>query len=357
MNLDKYQDAAVHTDAPYVLVAASAGAGKTRVIIERIKFLLANGYEASNIYAITYTNAAAEEMRSRIDKEARCFIGTIHGLANRILLQNGIDTNWMIQSENYDMLFEQFYDKKDDIILPKVDYLLIDEFQDICDNEYDFIFNILKPNEFMAVGDSAQAIYSFKGSNFTHFMDMVKNPNIKVFELNNCYRCGYDIIDFAEVFLYSVNDIYKIPSYCASNKLGNVIKEDFSIDNIINEIEFSTYDYKDIFILVRSNREIDEIIKVLESEAIPCDTFKKSDLDSGALNELLKKDSVKVLTAHSAKGLEAKKVIVVAFKLYNNEERRLAYVAATRASDELIWLTTKNRNNRGRRKEIKMIEW
>jgi superfamily I DNA/RNA helicase len=357
MKLDTYQEAAVHTDYPYVLVAASAGSGKTRIITERIKFLLANGYEASNIYAITYTNAAAEEMRSRIDKDTRCYIGTIHGLANRILLQNGINTDWFLQTENYDMLFEQFYDRKDDIILPQVDYLLIDEFQDICDNEYDFIFNILRPSEYMAVGDSAQAIYSFKGSNFAHFMDMVKNPNIKVYELSNCYRCGYEIIDFAETFLYSVDDIYKIPSYCANKKMGNVVKDTFSIDNLINEIEFSPYEYKDIFVLVRSNKEIDELTTILESTGISSDTFKKSDLDSGSLNELLQKNSVKILTAHSAKGLEAKKVIVCAFKLWNNEEKRLAYVAATRASDELVWLNTKPKNKRGRAKKIEMIEW
>lgn len=356
MKLDKYQEAAVHTDEPFVLVASGPGSGKTRIVTERIKFLLANGYESSNIYAITYTNAAAEEMRSRIGKEAHCFIGTIHGLANRILLQNGIDTNWMIQTENFDLLFEQFYDKKDDIILPQIDYLLIDEFQDICDNEYDFIFNILKPNEFMAVGDACQAIYAFKGSNFTYFMEMVENPKVKVFELNNCYRCGYDIIDFAETFLYSVNDVYKIPTYCATNKMGTVVKENFTLDNLISEIEFSNYDYKDIFVLVRSNKEIQELKTVLENEGIPCDTFKKSDLDSGSLNELLLKDSVKILTAHSAKGLEAKKVIVVAFRLYNNEERRLAYVAATRASDELIWLSTKKKP-RGRQKKIEMIQW
>ena len=356
MKLDKYQEAAVHTDEPYVLVASAAGSGKTRVITERLKFLLANGYEASNIYAITYTNAAAEEMRSRISKEARCFIGTIHGLANRILLQNGIDTNWLLQSENYDMLFELFYDRKDDITLPQIDYLLIDEFQDICDNEYDFVFNILKPREYMVCGDACQSVYSFKGSNYEYFMNMVKDPNVKVFELNNCYRCGYEIIDFAETFLFNVNDIYKIPSYCATGTMGNVTKETFTIDNLINEIEYSNYNYKDIFILVRSNKEVQEFTRILENEGYPCDTFKKSDLDSGSLNELLNKNSIKVLTVHSAKGLEAKKVIVVAFKLWNNEERRLAYVAATRASEELIWLTTKKKQY-GRKKKIEMIQW
>ena len=356
IQLDEQQLAAAQTDKPYVIVASGAGSGKTRVITERIKFLLENGYEAENIYAITYTNAAAEEMRNRIDKGTRCFIGTIHSLANRILLQNGIDTNWMIETENYDLLFEKVENELDNLTLPKIDYLLIDEFQDICDNEYEFIFHTLQPSEFFAVGDACQSIYSFKGSNYQHFMSLIKNPEVTVFELNNCYRCGYEIIDFAEVFLYPVDDVYKVPTYCASNKMGNVVREEFSLENLINEIEYANYDYKDIFILVRSNQEIQEIKNFLEGENIPCDTFKKSDLNNDTLGDLLLKNSVKILTAHSAKGLEAKKVIVIAFKLYNNEERRLAYVAATRASEELVWLTTKKKAY-GRRKKIEMIQW
>ena len=90
--LDREQKAAVETKASKVLVAASAGSGKTRVITERLKYLLAQGEDPRNIYAITYTNNAAQEMKSRIGNSA-VFIGTIHGLANYILLTNGYDTS------------------------------------------------------------------------------------------------------------------------------------------------------------------------------------------------------------------------------------------------------------------------
>lgn len=46
---------------------------------------------------------------------------------------------------------------------------------------------------------------------------------------------------------------------------------------------------------------------------------------------------VKVLTHHSSKGLENKNVIVVGTRLYNMEERKIAYVAATRAENALYW--------------------
>jgi superfamily I DNA/RNA helicase len=341
INLDEQQKKVVYTDVPKAIVAAGSGCGKTRCIIERIKFLLSNGYEAKNIYAITYTNAAAEEMKSRINNSADCFIGTIHSLANRILIQNGVDTNWMIQSENFDLLFEEFKKREGTVIFPQIDYLLIDEFQDICDNEYEFIFDTLRPSEYMVVGDSCQSIFGFKGSNFQYFMDLIDNPSITTFELNNNYRCGADIIDFAETFLWPIEDMYKVQSVCKSNLLGTVVKEEFSIDNLLYEL--TNYDYKDIFILTRSNKEIEEIKMILDKENIPNDTFKKSDLDLGSMQEILKKNSVKILTVHSAKGLEAKKVIVLGMKLWNNEERRIAYVAATRAQEELIWLTTKKK--------------
>lgn len=343
VQLDAQQKQVVETDFPCTIVAAQAGSGKTRCIIERIKFLLSNGYKAKNIYAITYTNAAAEEMRNRINNNADVFIGTIHSLANRILIQNGIDTKWILETENFDMLFEEFKKRKEDIIFPEIDYLLVDEFQDICDNEYLFIFEILNPREFMVVGDSCQSIFSFKGSNFFYFMDMIDNPNIHTFELNNCYRCGMDIIDFAETFLCSVDDVYKIPVFCKSGIFGTVNYANFSIDGLLEEIENSGYEYKDIFILTRTNREIEEIKYILDKYEIPNDTFKKSDLDLGGLNEILLKNSIKILTVHSAKGLEAKKVIVIGVKPWNNEEKRIAYVAATRAIESLVWLTEKKK--------------
>lgn len=100
MELNTQQTLAVQTDANKVLVAAGAGSGKTRVIMERIKFLLEQGVEGRKIYAITFTNAAAAEMRERLDESAQdVFIGTIHSLANRILIMNGIDTSSQIEKD------------------------------------------------------------------------------------------------------------------------------------------------------------------------------------------------------------------------------------------------------------------
>ena len=182
MELNKEQQLAVQTDAPKVLVASAAGSGKTRCMTDRIKFLLEQGVEARKIYAITFTNAAAAEMKERLDENAQdVFIGTIHSLANRILIMNGIDTSSQIENENFDWLLEQIYKKQ--VEVPVIDHLLVDEFQDICKNEYLFITKDLKAKNWFFVGDAQQAIYSFKGANHEYFMGLTIDPRVKVFKL------------------------------------------------------------------------------------------------------------------------------------------------------------------------------
>ena len=98
MTLTNEQRAAVTTNHDKVVIVASAACGKTRIITERVRFLLENGVTPSKIVVITFTNAAADEMRKRIGSMGDdCFIGTIHSYANRLLLKKGVDTGRLIQ--------------------------------------------------------------------------------------------------------------------------------------------------------------------------------------------------------------------------------------------------------------------
>ena len=80
----------MHKDGP-IMIVAGAGSGKTKVLTTRIAHLLAQGVDAFNILALTFTNKAAKEMKERVEKilgngEARnLYIGTFHSVFARIL--------------------------------------------------------------------------------------------------------------------------------------------------------------------------------------------------------------------------------------------------------------------------------
>src|ERR1700748_2338009 len=84
------REAVLHMDGP-IMIVAGAGSGKTKVLTTRIAHLMAQGVDAFNILALTFTNKAAKEMKERIERtlgnsNARnLYIGTFHSVFARIL--------------------------------------------------------------------------------------------------------------------------------------------------------------------------------------------------------------------------------------------------------------------------------
>ncbi|VAW25331.1 ATP-dependent DNA helicase UvrD/PcrA, partial [hydrothermal vent metagenome] len=94
-NLNESQrEAVLHKDGPMIIIAG-AGSGKTRVLTYRIANLMHNNIDAFNILALTFTNKAAREMKSRIanvvgGSEAKnLWMGTFHSVFARILRSEG----------------------------------------------------------------------------------------------------------------------------------------------------------------------------------------------------------------------------------------------------------------------------
>ena len=90
-DLNDAQRQAVTAAPEHMLVLAGAGSGKTRVLVHRIAWLSqVEDISPYNIFAVTFTNKAAAEMRERVEKlqanpVAGMWVGTFHGLAHRLL--------------------------------------------------------------------------------------------------------------------------------------------------------------------------------------------------------------------------------------------------------------------------------
>ncbi|HCB67480.1 MAG TPA: ATP-dependent DNA helicase PcrA, partial [Acholeplasmataceae bacterium] len=67
MILNEEQKKVVYSNERFLFLLAGAGSGKTRVIVERIKYLIENGVEPSQILAITFTRKASFEMKDRVN--------------------------------------------------------------------------------------------------------------------------------------------------------------------------------------------------------------------------------------------------------------------------------------------------
>jgi DNA helicase-2/ATP-dependent DNA helicase PcrA len=425
MLLDGVQKEIVESNEKNIIVVAGAGSGKTRVLTERVKYLIEKGVEPCNIVVITFTNMAADEMRERlVDAQGigDAFVGTIHAFANKLMKNS--DEVYEIYSDVKENQFAQFICKKyckhltydrfleykdikykadlgiiseeafNDFLLPsenadltamfaepdedfprtipsmcrneniitfdellkkatayfkslgaEVEHVLVDELQDIGYLEYSFIKGLNAQNYFY-VGDDWQSIYKFKGGDVKIFLNLINNDDWKTYYLETNYRCKQEILDKAGIVINQVDatSLIKKNVIAFSKDNGEVIIDSkYKLKEYLMGIP--SEEYRDYFLLVRTNKQLYEMLMTLEELNIPASFFKKGEISLAEMRAELERNSIKLLTVHTAKGLESKNVILYGYfplkqpyYLKNDDERKVMYVGMTRAMDKLIIL-------------------
>lgn len=431
MKLDQQQHNAVHADENKVIVVAGAGSGKTRVLVERIRWIVTCGANPNSIVAITYTNMAAQEMRERLQDipgVGDMFIGTIHSFANRILRNSGkqyeiynqdwenkfmqhlcrkyakhltfdrflqwrdieskismgyLDEDVMgemfsraelfevstllkrrniprnedhymqsvhtLAKRNNVITFDELLDLASDYFSSSgakgVEHLLVDELQDIGYLEYKFIEALGAENSFY-VGDDWQAIYAFKGGNVKIFRSLVRpDSEFRRIDLTNNYRSAPAVLGIAEMIIQQCDDIIQKEVNCVNKsdrgqyQVTSKFRLEYLLEKILKEVGTGKCNLNDWFLLVRTNRDLVQISERLAEMEIPFDSFKKSDMSFEEMQDTMQRNTLKLLTVHMAKGLEADNVILYGnfpvqaptWQDVNKDERRVMYVGITRA--------------------------
>ena len=236
----------------------------------------------------------------------------------------------------------------------KYEYILVDEFQDVNNLQVELIKLLLTDKtQLFCVGDDWQSIYGFRGSNVGYIVEFEKHfPSSKVIKLNLNYRSTQNIVGASnEVIKHNKFKIEKeiLSSKISEHKIvifaGNT--EDENIQFCLNKVQELLEDgltNDDILFLYRRSKMYSPYFYRFRDENI----------------------RIQSKTIHASKGLEAKVVFILGLTdgsggfpdiwmedrifqvikkanhdLLVEEERRLFYVAITRAKDKLFLITEK----------------
>ncbi|MFT4240731.1 MAG: RecQ family ATP-dependent DNA helicase [Acidovorax sp.] len=209
------------------LVLAGPGAGKTRVIVHRIAWLLRECMvQPEEIMVLTYNRSAAAEIRARLwslvgQDAAGVAVQTLHSLAMRltgtsyaVALERGesIDFSAVIRQATACLQKAAPSGGEDDEtslarerLLAGLRFLLVDEYQDINGEHYALISALAGRSlqaehdrlSLMAVGDDDQNIYAFDGADVRYIRQFEADYQAQRFNLLENYRSTAHIIDCA----------------------------------------------------------------------------------------------------------------------------------------------------------------
>lgn len=235
--------------------------------------------------------------------------------------------------------------------VPKIEYLFVDEFQDVGVFEFRFL-NALNAKNVFVVGDDFQSIFSFKGADFEYFKSLTERSDYTTYKLENNYRSVKKIVDEGNSIIENISDV--IPKKCVSKVKAiappTIIHCKGGISRVMDYAKFiDSRDYSKWFILTRSNSDAVKASRACYREGIPAMIFKKGAMDLRQMQQSMQENSIKILTIHTAKGLENDNIILwgefptndeiggyYGTKEHPTEECRIYYVGVTRARKNLV---------------------
>jgi hypothetical protein len=378
-------------------VIACAGSGKTTTILCRIKFLVDSGVKPWQILLTTFNVDAAENMKSKMQElfgfKTNIYVGTIDALACRFYNSYFKRPDFIGVTEYCTELLKFLIADSDKAkkLKSRFQYVFFDEFQDCNDVQFDIIKEFAKISRVTVIGDDAQNIYQWRGSNmdfilnFENYVENIVNTGIdtenpkklqcKIMTLKKNFRSTPEIIDLANASIKNNTD--QIPKDMISvnrsyERLPKVYKYEneeeqslYTLAYIIRYVQ-NKIPQEQIAVLARNNYSLKYIEETIEKHNIKVNTLTEKVRISTNIDQIqnidiepiinyvalinddtkdtkpkIMKNHITLTTIHKAKGLEWDVVFVLSCNddkfpsettsVKLQEDRRLFYVAATRA--------------------------
>ena len=350
--LNPAQQAAVEAEEPAVAVVAGPGTGKTKTLVARIAHLIERrGVKPDEITAVTFTNQAAAEMRERLEQRLggkRAVRGMTIGTFHAICLHLLGDVRLIVQSEAMtiagdvlrdagakgsargllqavsrvkngaspaeagldDALYQDYCARLkalgaldfDDLLTEalRLDtagrkqfrYLLVDEFQDVGDTQYDLVRAWSAGGSLFVIGDPDQSIYGFRGASGRCFARLGEDmPDLRTIRLVENYRSTPAVLGAAlpviahnggEARVLHANrpDGPRVRLVQAADDFAEAVFVAKEVGRIAGGVDMleaqalgqerTVRPFSDIAVLARTHRQLELIEKCLRHDDIPC---------------------------------------------------------------------------------------
>lgn len=292
-----------------MLITGCAGSGKSVIAMYKAEQIAKTG---ASVILIAYTRSLSAFMREGSDKDKL----------------------------NYSFYHHRLW--RDKLGKPKADYIIVDEIQDFTEEEIKEFMSAAKV-AYLFFGDSAQSIYKQYGKNTISIEQISKLTGLAPLCLYNNYRLPRTIAKITQPYVGVDVNPYEDKVYQNKEKrLPYIIQYDdiddqiLAIQKIIEKNSESLF-VQSIGILLPSNEQVIETCVKLQNLGVSVE-FKYNDEDLGNFVDTLDFTSTtpKILTYHSAKGLQFDTVILPMYAgASDDESRKTLYVAMTRAMHQL----------------------